>query len=491
MARGWADSLLRRAVHPHTAAFRWSIMVLASLMIFGAYYAYDSIGSVAVDLKEDLGWSSTQVGLLYSAYHVPNTIAPFLGGLFVDRVGKSIATLVFNGLVVVGSILVASSSWFALMVFGRFLFGLGAENLVVVQSSLVGEWFAGKEMALSMGLCLTFARLALFASLFSLPRLSNISYSLALWVSAFVCVASFVTALVMAALDLWGRRVLAEEAQEGEVISAVPRASGGGAGARGDLAGEVAVEPTRSDVEGPLVEEEATPGVARGGKDEVDTDTTAVALSPLLEFWQKLRQYSMAMWIVAAVSLTFYPSVQPFASFGVDFLTSDYGYDKARAGDIISMISFTTMFLTPAFGHLLDRYGHMSLCMATGAALLSACLLILAATTFNPIPMILGVGVAYSMVPAAIWPAVPRVVPEAEHQATAFGITTAAYNVGLFVFPVVVGYLQDTTGSYAWSDVALASLSAVCCLLSISLSFTSYSRVLSLPSARTTTAVAS
>src|ERR671913_707856 len=104
-------------------AVRWSVLVFASLAMFGNYYVYDSIAPLADTLRSQLGFTSTQVGTLNAIYSAPNIIMVLIGGVLVDRFGTRTATVVFTAICLLGAILTAAAGTFALMAAGRLVFG--------------------------------------------------------------------------------------------------------------------------------------------------------------------------------------------------------------------------------------------------------------------------------------------------------------------------------------------------------------------------------
>lgn len=118
----------------------------------------------------------TKFNLLYTAYSIPNTILPLFGGNVVDRYGASKCQTIFAFIIFLGSCIlsmgVSAQSWKA-MYFGRFIFGLGAESLSVAQSTVLSEWFEGREVALAMGIALSVSRLGSIWNNLVSPKVAN------------------------------------------------------------------------------------------------------------------------------------------------------------------------------------------------------------------------------------------------------------------------------------------------------------------------------
>ena len=149
--------------------------------------------------------------LMYTVYSLPNIILPFFGGYFVDRLGARSMIVLFALLCLAGQFLVAigasAGSTFVILV-GRVIFGLGGESLCVGLSTLLAEWFMGKEMAFAMGLNLSVARVGSFVNDMASPAIAHHTGSVtnALWFSVLVCVMSLASALGLFALDRWAEK---------------------------------------------------------------------------------------------------------------------------------------------------------------------------------------------------------------------------------------------------------------------------------------------
>ncbi|MGD8699880.1 MAG: MFS transporter, partial [Gemmatimonadales bacterium] len=145
--------------------YRWAVLVVISLAMFGNYYVYDAVSPIADLLKEQLGFTDTNIGTLNAIYSFPNIIMVLIGGVIIDRIGVKKATFLFGVLCFVGAIVTAATSSFVVMASGRLIFGLGAESLIVSVTTAIAKWFKGKELSFAFGANLTIARLGSFAAL--------------------------------------------------------------------------------------------------------------------------------------------------------------------------------------------------------------------------------------------------------------------------------------------------------------------------------------
>ena len=189
-------------------AFRWAVLVLISLAMFGNYYVYDSISPLADVLKAQLGFSDANIGLLNAIYSFPNIVMVLVGGIIIDRIGTRRATLLFGVLCFAGAVLTALSGSLAVMAAGRLVFGLGAESLIVAVTTAIAKWFRGKELSFAFGVNLTIARLGSFAAL-NAPSWAAPAYER--WQWPLLISVGFATFCVTGALLYWVLEKRAEE----------------------------------------------------------------------------------------------------------------------------------------------------------------------------------------------------------------------------------------------------------------------------------------
>jgi MFS family permease len=405
--RNWFD--------PGTRLYRFTILFFVSLLTFGSYFAYDSIGAIAPELIKVLNIDRSAIGTMYTVYSIAAIISVLLGGILIDKIGTRKSSLLFAGLVAIGAAIVAIAPNIIILYIGRFIFGAGSEALVVAQSAILARWFKGKELALSFGIALTISRLG---TLFSFNTEALISkyfgnYQAALWAAVFFCVVSLAAALVYMIMDKRGEKVLGlkdEEAEEKIVFS-------------------------------------------------------------------DIKKFPPAFWYVALLCVTFYSSIFPFTALSTDFFHDKWhipltvgnqgGFFSqvfynithmfSTAGGTTTIIIAASMFLAPFAGSLVDKIGKRATLMIFGSLLMIPSFLLMGFTMVPPrYPMML-LGAAFVLVPAAMWPSVPLIVKE-EYTGTAFGLITFIQNIGLALFPFLNGKLRDLTHNYTASMVMFALL---------------------------------
>ncbi len=371
---------------PPPALFRWVVLVVISLAMFGNYYVYDAISPIADLLRDQLGFSDSRIGTLNAIYSFPNIIMVLIGGIIIDRIGVKKGTLLFGALCFIGAAITAATGEFAIMAAGRLIFGIGAESLIVSVTVGIARWFKGRELSFAFGVNLTIARLGSFLALNS-PTWARPAYEN--WQWPLLITVAFATFCVVGALVYW---VLEDRAEK-----------------RYDL-GEAG-------------------------------ETDRVEWSDLFSFG---RSY---MWVVL-LCVTFYSAIFPFQTFAIKFFQDAHGATRESAGFLSSIITLFSMIMTPLFGLWVDRVGKRALFMMVGSLMLVPVYLVMAYTSVSLVFPMAVMGIAFSLVPAVMWPSVAYLVEEAK-LGTAYGLMTMIQNIGLFGFNWMIGWANDTSAASA------------------------------------------
>jgi MFS family permease len=360
-------------------AFRWAVLVLISLAMFGNYYVYDSISPLADVLKAQLGFSDANIGLLNAIYSFPNILMVLVGGILIDRIGTRKATLLFGVLCFLGAALTVVSGTLAVMAAGRLVFGLGAESLIVAVTTAIAKWFRGKELSFAFGVNLTIARLGSFAAL-NAPSWAAPAYER--WQWPLLISVGFATFCVTGAIAYW------------------------------------------------LLEKRAEERYSLGAE-----STEKVVIADLFRF-------GTAYWLVVALCVTFYSAMFPFQTFAVKFFMEAHGTSREEGGFLSSLLTLFAMVFTPLFGLLVDKVGKRALFMMFGSLLIVPVYLVMAYTRVPLLVPMAVMGIAFSLVPAVMWPSVAYLV-EQPKLGTAYGLMTMIQNVGLFGFNILIGWAND------------------------------------------------
>jgi MFS family permease len=410
---------------PLSPAYRWIVLAIMSLICFAQYYIYDSITPLGTLIKQELGFTGAEYGLLFSFYSVGNVFFFLLlfAGVLVDKIGLKYSGILFGLLCFAGAALTALGAWKGLpgllgpvhgwlggsfapgalseglrawwgkpwsaelkvMLLGRMVYGVGAESILVVNNKVLARWFKGKELALAYGLNLTIMRLGTFLALnIQAPAATWFGLRGALWFASVIMGVGFSTYFVYLVME---------------------RAARGRFGA---------------------------PGV-----------TAAGGVAPEEKFVLKEAfSFDASFWFISLLCVTFYSAVFPFQAYAPDILVQKFGYSVSNAGHVTSALIFGTMIFTPILGWFVDHRGKRATMMIFGSLLLVPCHLLLGYTHVLPIVPIFFVGIALSLVPAALWAAIPMMVPESR-LGTAFGVVGWVQNLGLWLFPLLAGVIAD------------------------------------------------
>jgi MFS family permease len=362
--------------------YRWTVLVLISLAMFGNYYVYDCISPLADVLKAQLNFSDSDIGLLQAIYSIPNVFMVLIGGFIIDRIGTKKSTFLFGLLCFLGAVVTASSSSLTFMATGRLIFGLGTESLIVAVTTAIAKWFKGKELSFAFGINLTIARLGSFAALNS-PSWASKAYEH--WQAPLLISVVFGVMCIVGAVLYWGLEVRSEK-----VYSLG----------------------------------------AAGGTDKV--------------VWKDLLNFGTSYWFIVMLCITFYSGIFPFQTFAVKFFIEAHGVSRETGGFLSSMLTLFAMICTPLFGLLVDKIGKRSLFMMFGSILLIPVYLIMAYSHLSLyIPMAM-MGIAFSLIPAIMWPSVAYVVDQSK-LGTAYGLMTMIQNIGLAGFNLLIGWANDSS----------------------------------------------
>ncbi|HWR16512.1 MAG TPA: MFS transporter [Terriglobales bacterium] len=379
--------------------YRWIALVFVSLAQFGNYYIYDSINPLENIFRNQLGYSSEMFGWLNASYSVAAVLTLLIGGIIIDKLGIRKALLLFSALCFLGALLTALKGNFWVMVAGRTLLGLGAESQIVAVTTALAKWFKGKELSFAFGINLTIARLA-SVSADNSPNWAawafypNGAGSEPSWQRPLIIAVAAGVICLVAALVYWVLEAAAER-----------RFSLGSA----------------------------------GSIDKLET--------------RDIFRFNQSYWYVVALCFTFYSAIFPFRTFAIEFFTSKLLVGTAmtdaaqvlahgRAGFYNSLLPFSAMIATPLFGLLADRIGKRATLMMIGSVLLMPVYLMLA---YSPLPLWIPVsmmGIAFSLIPAVMWPSVAYIVDE-KKLGTAYALMSLIQQIGFFVLNLAIGRAND------------------------------------------------
>jgi len=409
---------------------RWVVLLFISLAMCGNYYIYDSISPLADVLKARLNFSDSDLGLLQGIYSFPNIIMVLIGGLIIDRIGTKKSALLFSMFLLIGSVVTVWHGNIVTMAAGRLIFGLGAESMIVAITTVVAQWFKGKELSFAFGLNLTVARLGSFLALNSPTWGKSLYYTWQgpLWVCVGAGVLSLLSVALFYLVDNYAIKnyALGKESEQDKIV----------------------LTDVFSFVKGRILIAFSLICVAillinYVFKDEIEVLLQIVIYVLIIVFsLLNFKAFSRSYWFIVMLCITFYSAMFPFQTFAIKFFQETHEVTRQYAGFLSSLLTLSAMVFTPLFGLLSDYIGKRSLLMMFGSLLIIPVYLLMGYTNINLIIPMSIMGIAFSLVPAIMWPSVAIVTP-ASKLGTAFGLMTMIQNIGLFGFNIIIGWAND------------------------------------------------
>lgn len=395
-------------------AIRWTVLVLLASMMFFAYMFVDVLSPLQSLLEGSRGWTPENYGTFASSEYFLNVFVLFLifAGVILDKIGVRSTALLSGVIMVIG----ASIKYFAvspafagtgieawlntwwtsfpasakLASLGFMIFGCGVEMAGITVSKGIVKWFKGKELALAMGLEMAIARLGVFAIFRMSPRvaesMSNVSAPVL--ISLILLVIGLLAFSVYFFFDRKLERQLGESGEEPE--------------------------------------------------EEFKVRDLGILFT------------NKAFLIVSGLCVLYYSAIFPFQKYAANMLECRLQTSATDASDIFSWFPIGAMILTPLLGAYLDNKGKGASMLIIGAVLMCLCHL-----TFALVPeayftkgiaytAIIILGISFSLVPAALWPSVPKLVKD-RYLGSAYSVIFWIQNIGLWALPLLIGVVLDRT----------------------------------------------
>ena len=437
---------LQRTLRDNAAA-RWTVLVLVASMMFFAYMFVDILSPLASLLNDSLGWDQGVFGTYAAGEYLLNVFGfLIIAGIILDKMGVRFTGLLSASLMVIGAGIkvIGISSWFQttacaewlnswwttmpasakLAMFGFMIFGCGCEMAGTTVSKILAKWFKGKEMALAMGLEMAIARLGVFAAMWLSPLISQQfaingtnSVSAPLIFAALLLVIGLLNFTVFTIMD------------------------------------------SRFDAQ----------LIATGEMTAVHDPEDEFHVSDLKQIFS-----SKMFWIIALLCVLYYSAIFPFQRFATNYLEETLSISNAEAAGLFKWFPILAMVLTPFLGAYIDNKGKGASMMMLGAVIMIIChcvfAFVLPAYPSKTLAFvtILVLGVSFSLVPASMWPSVPKIIDE-KVLGSAYCLIFWVQNVGLCLVPLLIGKLRVATNGYLVPMIVFASFGVLAFFLSLAL----------------------
>jgi len=388
-------------------AARWAALFIVSFTMFAGYFLADVMAPLQGMLEKELGWSASEYGFFTSAYGWFNVFLFFLiiGGIILDKMGVRFTGLMAAIVMVVGtaikywaisthaldgSILFGWNAQVMVAAIGYAIFGVGVEVAGITVTKIIVKWFKGYEIALAMGIQLAVARLGTALALSTSAPIAK----------AFGTV-SMPVLICLIALCIGLLAFFIYTIQDKKLDASVRAAN-------------------------------------------IANDTPAEEEFKTKDIFSILK--NKGWWYIAILCVLFYSAVFPFLKYATSLMVNKFGVDESIAGIIPGLLPFGNILLTPIFGGIYDKKGKGATIMIIGAIILIIVHALFAVPFLNhwlmAIVLIITLGIGFSLVPSAMWPSVPKIIPERQ-LGTAYSLIFWVQNWGLMGVPALIGWVLD------------------------------------------------
>ena len=426
-----------------SAIARWSALVLIASMMFFAYMFVDVMSPLKSLVEQSRNWDSTVFGTYAASEYILNVFGfLIIAGIILDKMGTRFTGMLSASLMVLGASIkfIGITEWFQATEFnawlgswwtalpgsakmaclGFMIFGCGCEMAGTTVSKAIAKWFQGKEMALAMGLEMAIARLGVFAVMWISPLIS------AKFDQSIVAPIGFCTALLLIGLICFTVFVIMDRKFDSQLIAA-----------------------------GRTSEE-------KSAEDEFHISDLGKIFS------------SKMFWIVALLCVLYYSAIFPFQRYATNFLEVTLAIDAESAARLFSCFPILAMALTPFLGGFLDFKGKGASMLMLGAIIMVVCHLSFAfilpifPKQWFALLLVVVLGVSFSLVPAALWPSVPKIIDE-KILGSAYCLIFWVQNIGLCLVPLLIGVTLQATGGYLVPMLIFASFGVLAFFLTFML----------------------
>jgi len=414
-------------------------------MMFFAYMFVDILSPLASLLNDSLGWDQGVFGTYAAGEYLLNVFGfLIIAGIILDKMGVRFTGLLSASLMVIGAAIKFwgiswadantvewLNAWWPSMpgsaklaMFGFMIFGCGCEMAGTTVSKILAKWFKGKEMALAMGLEMAIARLGVFGAMWLSPMISR-QFAVD-GVNSVTAPLLFASALLVIGLLNFFVFTIMDKSFDSQLVAI----------------GEATLE--------------------KDPEDEFHVSDLKQILT------------SKMFWIIALLCVLYYSAIFPFQRFATNFLEETLAISNAEAAGLFKWFPILAMILTPFLGAFIDYKGKGASMMLLGAVIMIAChsvfafVLPLYPSKTLALVTILVLGVSFSLVPASMWPSVPKIIDE-KVLGSAYCLIFWVQNIGLCLVPLLIGKLRVATDGYLVPMIVFASFGVLAFLLSLAL----------------------
>ena len=411
---------------------RWTVLAIVSFTMMAGYVVAKEMSPLQFMLEKatadgGMGWTSGEFGIFAGSRGFFNVflLMLFVGGIILDKMGVRFTGILSCVLMLAGSAAVYGAITYTspdpmwsvpvlgtikrqvvLAALGFAFFGIGYEMCGITVSKAIVRWFSGKEMALAMGLQVAMARLGTALALGFSPIIAlNWGLPRPILIGVFCVGVGLIAYLYYCTMD---RRLDKDKGVETQNLAS--------------------------------------------------QDDEKFHFSDM-----KLTVKNPGFWLITLLCLFYYSALYPFLDFATKLMISKYGVDSHLAGLIPAILPFTSIVLTPLFGGWCDKKGRGATMMVIGSVMLTLVLIVFAMplkSSWIAVTLMCILGIAFSLLPAALWPAVPKIVPM-KQLGTSYSIIYYIQNIGLMLIPVLIGKVleRNTVGDqvdYTYSLIIFA-----------------------------------
>ncbi|HNW99507.1 MAG TPA: MFS transporter [Bacteroidales bacterium] len=389
---------------------RWTALLVVSFTMFAGYYLADVMAPLQGLVRNQLGWNDTDYGFFTSAYGWFNVFLFFLiiGGIILDKKGIRFTGLGASIIMVLGTgikywaisthslddmVLFGWKAQVMVAAIGYAIFGVGVEIAGITASKVIVKWFKGNELALAMGMQLSVARLGTALALSSSRPIALATGT----VSTPILICLIMLCIGVLAFFMY---MTMDRKLDASIIA------------------------------------------VKGQTEKLSDPEEEFQIKDIFNIIT-----NKGWWYIAILCVLFYSSVFPFLKYATDIMVNKFGVNEYWAGLLPGLLPFGTIFFTPLFGGIYDKKGKGASIMIIGAFIIVCVHALFSIPFLNhwiiAVILMILLGIGFSLVPSAMWPSVPKIIPERQ-LGTAYSLIFWVQNWGLMGVPALIGWVVNT-----------------------------------------------